>query len=519
MAAVEQSAAPRTVPGSRVVSLRLPLVLAALVLTTACGSTVQSSGPGTGAAQSAQTGLDPLGGAVGDPGAAGLLGADGLSLPPSADPAGSAAGTVPTTAEGGDPAASTGTPGPAGSASAPASGTATSTDPIKVGIPYIDAEFSNAFVSGIGAGLATGDFKAGFEQRLAELNERGGILGRKVVGVYHELDPNAQPGQYEQSACAAFTDDEPVQYVFDPGLGGTFLSCLAAAGVGVLNYSQSLLTRRGLNSYPGFILPDSVALDRLAEAQAERFQEMGYFGDLKTTKVGILFYDHPEFIAAEKVLEQALAQRGIAVAARQAMRYVASTSDVSQTAQEANSAVLRFRSAGVTHVLAVEQNAWLTGFFGINAASQNYYPRYGYTSQEPLGNIAANVPERALQDALFFGWNPVADVPDLDELTPAGRTCLAAFRNFEQQTPNQRGTYTSVCESVDLLEAAVTAAGTSTGAATLVNGAAMLEDFASSNTFRVIIRPGETDGVKLARDGKWDSASRQFVYTSAPKPL
>ena len=79
--------------------------------------------------------------------------------------------------------------------------------------------------------------------------------------------------------------------------------------------------------------------------------------------------------------------------------------------------MLKFRSAGVTHVLAVEENAWLTGFFGIYSANQDYYPRYGYTSQEPLGNVDSNVPHKELERALFIGWNPVQDVNDPAQLT------------------------------------------------------------------------------------------------------
>jgi ABC-type branched-subunit amino acid transport system substrate-binding protein len=388
-----------------------------------------------------------------------------------------------------------------------------------VGVPYIDAEVANAFVGSLGAGLATGDFKAAMTKRAADINARGGVLGRRIQLVFYQIDPSSSPGQYQQAACSAFTNDVKVQYVADLGLGPTFWQCMAKAGVGVINYSQSLLTAKGLSSYPGFLLPNSLALDRLARIQAARFDAMGYFGDRRTAKVGILYYDHPEFAAAERVLEQALAARGITVAARRAMHYVASTSDVGQTSSEANGAVLAFRSAGVTHVLAVEQNAFLTGLFGINADSQQYHPRYGYTSQEPLGNIAANVPERSLRGALFFGWQPVYDVNDIRAVSAAAQRCFASFPGAKKETPNQRATLITACESLDLLKAALEAAGASEGARSLLLGAGRLKGFASNATFDVSFARGRADGVVSARNGKWDSAAGQFVYTSGPRAL
>jgi hypothetical protein len=466
------------------------LTLAAVV---ACGSTVQTRGLVSGDGLSGSgDGLSVGNQTTGGQGQAGTTGA-GRSA------GGSTTGVSRTTSPSQLPDVS-------GAITAPAA-------TISVGIPYLDQGQTNAFVGSLGNGLATGDTKAATAARIADLNKHGGILGHKLVAYYHQVDINSSPGEYQQAACAAFTQDHKVQYVVDIGLGSTFLSCLTRAGVGIVSTANALLTRAGFRHFPGFVQPDAMALDRLAETQASQFLAMGLFGNLKLAKVGILYFDKAEFIAAEQVLERELSRRGITVAARQALHYVASTNDVPQTASEDSSAVLKFRSAGVTHVLAVEENAWLTGGFGIAAASQSYYPRYGFTSNEPLGNIAANVPARELRDALFIGWDPVYDVPDTRELTPAGKACLRFFAHTAQDTPNQRAALVSACESVEFLRAALTAAGSANGAQSLVAGATRLTGFASGFTFRVGITRDERDGVAAYRPGRFDDTCSCFAYT------
>ena len=480
------------------------LALLALAAVTACGSTVQLHGTatvdglGSSAPGTSQDGSTPLG-----------AGATG--------PGGSATRSAGLTGPATSAAVEAAQPGPAAAvASVPAT---SARAPITLGVPYVDQSQSSAFTNSVGKGLATGDTKAATVARVAWVNAHGGILGHKLVAYYQALDATSSPAQYQAVACAAFTQDHKVQYVVDMGLGDTFLACMAKAGVGVISTTNSFKTAAGMARFPGYVQPDALNLDRNVRAQASQFLAMGFYGNLKTTRVGILYYDHPEFAAAEKLLEKELADRGITVAARQAITYVDAESKVPQAVSEANNAVLKFRSAGVTHVLAVEENAWLTGGFGIAASSQSYYPRYGYTSQEPLGNIASNVPAAELKGALFLGWDPVSDVPDLSQLTPAGKACLRFFRQQPQDTPNERGALMTACESIDFLKAAITAAGRADGAPSLVAGASRLSGYASAYTFQVGLSTTRRDGVVAYRPGKWDDACGCFTYTGPQRDV
>jgi ABC-type branched-subunit amino acid transport system substrate-binding protein len=474
----------------------------ALLAVTACGSTVQIRGTaslGGDATTQSQGAIGAADGSVGQGGQAPAGTTGGAAVPRGSRLAPGGTSSQPPTAI--QPGA---VAGPAGGA-------------ILVGVPYIDAGESNAFVNSLGNGLATGDTRAAIEARVAEVNRQGGILGRKVVAYYQRVDPTSSPGTYQQAACAAFTQDHKVQYVFDLGLGDIFLTCLAKAHVGVISTGNALKTRAGFRKFPGYFQPNAMALDRIAENQAAQFQAMGFYGDLKTTKVGILYYDQSEFRAAEAVLERELGKRGISVVARQAIRYVDSEDAAAAAVSQAGNTVLKFRSAGVTHVLAVEENAWLTGGFGIAAASQSYYPRYGYTSNEPLGNVAANVPARALRGALFLGWDPVYDVPSSKAVTPAGQACLKYFSHEPQDTPNQRAALVTGCESVSFLQAALTAAGRSEGASSLIDGVSRLKGYASGYTFAVRLSSTQQDGVGAFRPGRWDEGCGCFAYAGGPR--
>ena len=270
--------------------------------------------------------------------------------------------------------------------------------------------------------------------------------------------------------------------------------------------------------------PDAIALDRLARIQADQLVAIGPVRvPISPAKVGVLYFEDPApFAAAEKVLEQELARRGVQVADRASLPAMSpSASDVGPTQTQVQNAVLRFRSEGITHVIGVETNAWLIGFFGVGAASQDYYPRYGYTSDEVLSNVAANVPARALEGARFVGWWPAQDVTDPASYPTAARRCLTFMRKhgFAISTGNQRGDALGACESISFLERALTAGGEPMSRTSLFTGARGLRTYQPTNTFRLRITARNYDGVSTIRQGRWDSHCGCFAYTSGLIPI
>ncbi len=388
-------------------------------------------------------------------------------------------------------------------------------------LPYVDQQQGSAFTGSIGTGLETGDLKGMVDALVADLNHRGGILGHLVKIIPYRIDPSSSQTQYEQGACATFTQDNHVLVALLGGASPNYLSCVTRGGAAVLGTDWSNLRQADYARLQWVLQPDAIALDRLARIQADQFVAMGLFESDLPAKVGVLYFEDPAFAAAEKVLEQELARRGVQVADRQAFHYVAAASDVGPTQTQVQNAVLRFRSEGITHVIGVETNAWLIGFFGVGAASQDYYPRYGYTSDEVLSNVAANVPARALEGARFVGWWPAQDVTDPASYPTAARRCLTFMRKhgFAISTGNQRGDALGACESISFLERALTAGGEPMSRTSLFTGARGLRTYQPTNTFRLRITARNYDGVSTIRQGRWDSHCGCFAYTSGLIPI
>jgi hypothetical protein len=394
--------------------------------------------------------------------------------------------------------------------------------PILVGLPYLDQQQASAITAAIGKGLATGDTKGEYEALIADLNKRGGVLGHPVKLVEYRVDPTSAQAQYEQGACATFTQDNHVLVTLSAALSLNYMRCVVKGGGAVVGADWSNLVQADYASLQYVLQPDAIALDRLARIQADQFSAMGLFQSSQPVKVGVLYFDLPDFAAAEKVLEASLAAKGVTVADRSAFHYVASTNDITPTESQVENAVLKFRSEGITHVIGVETNAWLIGFFGVDAALQNYYPRYGYTSEEVLSNIASNVPAKALQGARFIGWWPGQDITDTTLYGPNAKACLAFMRQHGLPTDNgnQRTDALGACDTVDFVAAALTAGGEPLSRASLMTGArAISGTYTPTDTFQTRVTAENYDGVSAIRQGAWNPSCGCFQYTSGLIPV
>jgi hypothetical protein len=385
-----------------------------------------------------------------------------------------------------------------------------------VGIPYTDQQQASTFTAAIGNGLQTADERAMYQLLLDDLNTRGGVLGRKVQPVFHQINLSGTRTTEAQAACADFTQDHHVHVA----LGGTddfgYWQCLTKAGVPVMPTSNSPMNEADYAAFPGLLHVDGIAFDRLASIEAERLTATGFFSGQPSARVGILFFDEPHFRRGEQALEAALAQRKVNVADRQAIHYFESTSDVGQTETEVQNSILRFRSSGVTHVVSVETNAWLQGGFALGASQQQYYPRYGWTSNQVLSNVLANVPARALQGSLFVGWDPVFDLVDAKQYGPETRACLDFMARHGQpvDTGNQRASAARSCEVVKFFAAALSAGKGVSRDQLLAGAQALGTTYRPIATFDVRISQQRPDGIAAVRDGAYDERCTCFAYTS-----
>jgi hypothetical protein len=365
-------------------------------------------------------------------------------------------------------------------------------------------------------------------QTVADLiNKEGGLYGRKVVPVYDNISTASllvdAAGDASQ-ACTHFTQDRPVVAVYNditPIDLPTLRSCFAQAKLPLFEGSIQSTSRSALDDDLGYVTSVvSPSYTDLAPTLVARLQAEHYFTGWNVTngtagsapvKVGVLAENLPADQQAAEALSAALARDGHAPVAQ--FNY---TIGASGTTSNLSSAVLQFRSRGITHVIGADAGS---GNFMIQAQAQHYYPREGIsTINLPASGLTPDAPRQQLQGALGIGWYPTLDVDGAHDpgfLSAAGKTCLTALQ--KDQTYATRfafGIGTSYCDAFGLIRAAALAGGGLTGA-DLVRGEGLAgPTYTPAGTFSSILHPGDWAIPGAGRDLGWVAKCQCFEYLS-----
>jgi ABC-type branched-subunit amino acid transport system substrate-binding protein len=488
-------------------------LLVGLALAAGCGSTVASDSAAPTASAPGGSGLQaPAAATPGAvrPGATGT--ASGITAP----------GSAPSVA----PAAGAGEAAP-GVAPASPSGTApgvTDTE-IAVGVGVLEngAEANQAIGSD---GISTGDQRRQYQIIFDDVNARGGIAGHTVVPVYYSLD--ALSGEtadaQAQAACSYFTEDNEV-FAALGGANDTFLQCMTDAGTVQVTSDLTSSSTERFARFPRYVEVSSPNLERQASVWPGHLRDGGYFDE--GAVVGVLSYDDPQF---ERAVDKAL------VPALQALGHDAeivlvtrpeSFSGYGAVASGAESAVLRFRSAGVTHVLILDERANLTMFFMQAAQSQAYFPRYGVNTQNAIGFLSSTNPPQVdpeqLHGAVGIGWSQFLDqpqVPDSEGSEPT-RRCADLMRDngITFADRNAEAIALEQCDSVWFLEAALELGGPITAETFQANVARLGGGYLSTMNFANHFGPSQRDGTAAVRRFAFFDDCSCVRYTSDVLPL
>lgn len=169
-----------------------------------------------------------------------------------------------------------------------------------------------------------------------------------------------------------------------------------------------------------------------------------------------------------------------------------SAGDLANQQSALSNAVLKFHSAGVTHIVFFVDGGLPESTFARDAQSQDYTPRYAFTS---LDGVEATIESVLFADAtsqltgsVGIGWQPVFDTayPSPFMASPAPRRCLAIARSsgVTISSSTAAGQLTQACDGIWFLRTAA-ARATSLSAPALVNAARALgTGFASAATQR-----------------------------------
>ena len=278
----------------------------------------------------------------------------------------------------GDEAATTGSDDSSGSSTTqsiptgPAPGV--TDDAIKVGITYVDLKAIGDIAS-----LDHGDYEKAFRNMIDQINEEGGINGRKLEPVFAPINPvGTEPSE---AACTKLTQDEKVFAVVGFFQADAVL-CPLEAGTAVFG-GQMSPERIERAKAPWYSSESSTDL------QTDIITAMAEAGDLDG-KVA-LFASAFEEEQVDEVILPLLDDLGIELTEK---AVVDSGEQVDITAANAQTKVIaeRFEAAGVEKVLAIGTNGlgWASG-----VESTDYRPQLLLTDP---GSIQGYVSDKAGRD-------------------------------------------------------------------------------------------------------------------------
>lgn len=372
---------------------------------------------------------------------------------------------------------------------------------VYIGVPTADN--FNSSIAKFGANFNNGSTEGDINALVADINRSGGLLGRQVVAVYKDLDAvsvAANPSTAAQSTCTYFTQDRPVIAVINsaPQFDAlpAFHRCLEHRDVSLFSttntdYDNSDYAQLG----PHLWTVSSLSTDVIAPSLITALDRQRFFTGWNTqlgrpgpapVKVGILEPDTAQGHHVAQRLAAALARVKVAVASQ---FFYSPNGSGGQSSSE----VLRFASAGVTHVLDLPPVEADILFFQEAADRQHYHPRYGLTSFDLPLSVQQN-PTLAPPDqqigSLGIGWQPDNDVDAAHDpgRLPGSRRCLRALSRGGQtfNSSQRRAAFIAVgfCDAVYLLRDAALAARSFTPSALLTGIPLAGPGLLTAGTFR-----------------------------------
>lgn len=482
------------------------LVAGGFVVLAACGSTAEHRGaatsarfadPASGQAPTATTSLD------GSTGTASTGRTDAASA--------TAAGSV-------DPAdGAHAAPTAAGQVATPATGPGFTEDEIYIG--YLTWNDVSTAGSAIGYAVDYGDQERIGQAVADDLNARGGIAGRKVVLVFYDYPTTEDGAAADQAACTKFTQDQRVfAVVAVTGPSSDVLpQCLHDNQITLVANDNIPYPRQWFEQWAPYIYSTANPMtERLVPVWLRRADAQGYFAGWDTAaaapgpapvRVGVIRADAETGELFRDTVGATLAELGHEITRDYALNSAFDAGGM-------NSAVLQFRSDGITHV--VVESLFLV-LFPQTAESQGYRPRYTITTANAPVLLQSATPPQQLRGAVGVGYFPSYDVDnaqDPGDPSPAADHCRQIHRTAGND-PDQRESWnlqTKACDAFSLIAEAAKVAGLQPR--TIADGAARITSIPPAGTFDVTFGPGRQDGPGAVRDLAYDEGCECFAFVS-----
>lgn len=410
----------------------------------ACGTTV----PLTGAAP----GSDGLGDSTGQtPAAASDMQAgssSGAAAPGAASTSGGTSAGSPGSLAPGQQSQQHGQHGPTSSIQAPLG----ERSAIEIGFA-VSQDAGKAFASLGYGGLSTGDGAKQTQAVVGLINAAGGLAGHPIKPVIFETDPSGSASQF-QTACSLFFDDHHVRAVLEITLNDVIMGCAKQHGVPLVAAGGISTSEKTLAANPHTALPNQMSVDEAATQLVNGLVRQGWFkpsSPAEAVKIGLVTHDDPQYAGVPTIVAARLKAAGLTLADTAYQPYPHGSGDTATASSAGRSNVFKFQSESINRVLVVDAGGFGMSWFGISAATQSYYPRFGLTTlSEPSLEPAVLTP-RQLSGSAGIGWVPVLDtsVAMQPAISPRTTTCLTAMKKAGEDTSlaAERVAAESLCEA------------------------------------------------------------------------
>jgi ABC-type branched-subunit amino acid transport system substrate-binding protein len=374
----------------------------------------------------------------------------------------------------------------------------------------IDPSFRAEFNARVNSDTAKTQI-ANYSKMTDYVNQQGGIGGCTIEPVFALLALGAPDmAAEEQAACTSLTEDNEVQVavLVETTFAQGLVDCLGKRSVPVVFGDQSVATKDWANGKKaGVYVPYDFYGERWAGMMND-LKSAGYFKRAPggpPVKAGIIYRDSPvDTQLVDKALVPRLKKLGIPV------ETAAYSTNTAETASTFNSAVLKFKDAGVTNVIFGPGPVQM--LFQNAAESQQYRPRYAFTSRNNMRFGVNLAPPAQFKDAVLVGWNPWLDgVPATEQ--PANSAVAACQKVYPPgQILGTESLTFGWCDEVTFLHEAgknapnLTAAGIAKGVAKLGTTWKSAQLYGGSAAFP----GGRHDGANAVHILTYDEASKRF---------
>jgi hypothetical protein len=388
---------------------------------------------------------------------------------------------------------------------------------------YIGASYSSQSAQGdkaIGAAGAAPSYDGRnvLDTIINYANAHGGFAGRKLQALYYDYNLTTDSNTQDQSACAHWTQDNKV-FAID---GGDDILNACASKAGALILGDGSATQATYRQYPNLVDPDGTALDRMGNVEVNGLFKAGYF----TGKLGLVTWDDPEYRATiQNGYLPALSAHHITPDQIVYISVPQAIGAVSDMTAAVSSAVTKFKSLGIDHVMIQDGPAGVWGGDGLTlewmdqAKSQDYYPRYG---ANPLNNPGASInpsdemnKELAVDDADYDasydqGWHP----------NQARALCYKieadAGYPVKSSNPNDEAAAAGSCDGIFFLQAVLNRVPQVSISDFVQQTQQLGTSFASSLIYGTKFLPGRRDGGDEFRTEEYFSSCSCLQYQSSP---